>query len=352
MRWRKIWLIAIVFNVLLLFPSMDQTIHASSIKLFPGGQSVGISLETKGVMVVGFHATDQDSMDRAPAALAGLKIGDTLTRINGISVSSAADLSQVLKTEFREKSSVQLEVTRESKQMNVEVTPTVNKQGHPQLGLYVRNHTQGIGTVSYIDPNTGAFGALGHVVTDADTGKVVDMRIGTVQETQIDDIQKGIAGKPGGKIAVFTKNGLTLGIVKRNTPYGIFGTLNKIPPHSLFKEPLPVASHGEIREGKAEMLTVIHDNTIERFVIEIVRTKTEAPGGTVGMLIRITDPALIEKTGGIIQGMSGSPIVQNGKLIGAVTHVLVHDPTSGYALPIEEMIKQSGQKEIGKEQAA
>ncbi|MEW9500369.1 SpoIVB peptidase [Jeotgalibacillus marinus] len=342
MRWKKIWVIMII-NMLLLFPPMDESIHASSLKLIPGGQSIGISMETKGVMVVGFHSVNKSSADETPAAQAGLKVGDTLTKINGVPVSSATDLSQVLSQQLEKKELINVEIVREGAMKEVAVTPEINSEGHPQLGLYVRNQTQGIGTVSYIDPESGAFGALGHVVADADTKKPVDMRKGSVLQTQIDGIQRGISGKPGGKIAIFMSDDPILGTVTKNTAYGIFGTLQEVPNHALYKQPLVVAKHAEVKEGKAEMLTVIHDNTIERFEVEIVRAKTQAPGGTTGMLIRITDQALIDQTGGIIQGMSGSPIIQNGKLIGAVTHVLVHDPTSGYALPMEEMIKESDQ---------
>lgn len=338
--------------MLLLFPSMDETIHASSVKLIPGGQSIGISMETNGVMIVGFHSVDERSIDDTPASKAGLEVGDTLTKINGISVSTAADLSQVLEKQSKKKGSLQIEIEREGKMKKIAVKPSYNDQGQPQLGLYVRHHTQGIGTVSYIDPKSGAFGALGHVVADADTKKAVDMRKGSVLQTQIDGIQKGISGKPGGKIAIFSTNDPILGTVTRNSKFGIFGTLQEVPPHSLYKNALSVAKQEEIKEGKAEMLTVLHDSTIERFEIDIVRSKTQAPGGTTGMLIRITDKDLIEKTGGIIQGMSGSPIIQNGKLIGAVTHVLVHDPTSGYALTIEEMLKQSGQTFTSEKQAS
>ncbi|TDL34636.1 SpoIVB peptidase [Jeotgalibacillus sp. S-D1] len=348
MSWKKLVVVLSIY-MFLLFPSLDETIHASAVKLIPGGQSIGISMESNGVMIVGFHSVNEQKLEDTPASKAGLKVGDTLSKINGVTVSSAADLSQVLSQQSKNKASIKIEIEREGKIKQISVKPSYNEQGHPQLGLYVRHHTQGIGTVSYIDPQTGAFGALGHVVADADTQKAVDMRKGSVLQTQIDGIQKGISGKPGGKIAIFSTNDAILGTVSRNSEYGIFGKLQEVPEHSMYKKPLTVAKQDEITEGKAEMLTVLHDNTIERFQIEIVRAKTKAPGGTTGMLIRITDPDLLEQTGGIIQGMSGSPIIQKGKLVGAVTHVLVHDPTSGYALSIEEMLKQSGQSFKGKQ---
>ncbi|KIL45934.1 SpoIVB peptidase [Jeotgalibacillus campisalis] len=348
MKINKVLMILSI-NMLLLFPSMDGSIHASSVKLIPGGQSIGISLETNGVMIVGFHSVNETSIEDTPASKAGLEVGDTLKKINGVSVSTAADLSQVLSQQTKNNKTIQLEIERDEKVMKISVNPTFNEDGIPQLGLYVRHHTQGIGTVSYIDPQTGQFGALGHVVADAETKRAVNMRKGTVMQTHIDGIQKGISGKPGGKIAIFSTNDAILGSVSRNSQYGIFGKLQEIPAHELFKSPLTVAKQSEIQEGKAEMLTVLRDNTIEKFSIEIVRSKTQAPGGITGMLVRITDEKLIEKTGGIIQGMSGSPIIQNGKLVGAITHVLVHDPTSGYALTIEEMIKQSGHNTLQKQ---
>ncbi|WP_167578576.1 SpoIVB peptidase [Jeotgalibacillus proteolyticus] len=351
MSFKKI-LVILSINMLLLFPSMDETMHASSVKLIPGGQSIGISLETKGVMIVGFHSVNEPSVEDAPASKAGLEVGDTLTKINGVPVSTASDLSQVLSQQSKNSKTIQLEIEREGRVKQITVTPSYNAEGSPQLGLYVRHHTQGIGTVSYIDPDTGQFGALGHVVADADTKRAVEIRKGSVLQTHIDGIQKGISGKPGGKIAIFSKSDPILGSVTRNSQYGIFGKLQEVPSHALFQSPLTVAKQSEIIEGKAEMLTVLQDNTIERFGIEIVRAKTQAPGGITGMLIKITDKELIDQTGGIIQGMSGSPIIQNGKLVGAVTHVLVHDPTSGYALTIEEMVKQSGQTSIQQKQAS
>jgi stage IV sporulation protein B len=210
------------------------------------------------------------------------------------------------------------------------------------LGLYIRDSAAGVGTLTFYAPDQGVYGALGHVITDMDTQTPIVVGSGEILQSSVSSINKSQSGEPGEKRAHFLKEGRTLGSVERNTSFGIFGKMSQLPEHSFRSEPMSVAFAEEVKEGPAHILTVVDKQKVEKFDIEIVHVSKQSSPATKGMVIKITDPKLLERTGGIVQGMSGSPIIQNGKLVGAVTHVFVNDPSSGYGCFIEWMLQDAG----------
>ncbi|MNN09403.1 SpoIVB peptidase precursor [compost metagenome] len=223
------------------------------------------------------------------------------------------------------------------------MNPAYDKSdGAWRLGLYIRDSAAGVGTLTFYAPDQGVYGALGHVITDMNTQTPIVVGSGQILQSSVTSISKSESGEPGEKRAHFIKEGKTLGNIERNTPFGIFGKMEQNPEHSVYNEGIPVAFAEEVKEGPAEILTVVEGQRVERFKIEIVHVSRQNAPETKGLVIRITDPRLVEKTGGIVQGMSGSPIIQNGKLIGAVTHVFVNDPRSGYGCFIEWMLQDAG----------
>lgn len=211
-----------------------------------------------------------------------------------------------------------------------------------QIGLYIRDTAAGIGTMTFYEPNSKKYGALGHIISDMDTRKPVEINDGTIVKSKVTEIQKGENGVPGEKRANFDVNESELGNITKNTPFGIFGTLNGKVEKSKWNEPMPIALPNQVKEGPAKILTVIDGEKVEAFDVEIVNTVAQESPATKGLILKIVDDRLLEATGGIVQGMSGSPIIQDGKVIGAVTHVFVNDPTSGYGVHIEWMLNEAG----------
>ena len=203
------------------------------------------------------------------------------------------------------------------------------------MGLYIRDSAAGVGTLTFYDPVTKKYGALGHVISDVDTQKPIVVHDGHIVRSSVTSIEKGSNGDPGEKLANFSGNRDTLGTIEKNSSFGIFGTLkNTTLKNNIYDEKMPITLSTHVKEGPAKILTVVEGETVEQFDIEIVSSIPQKEPATKGMIIKVTDPKLIEATGGIVQGMSGSPIIQDGKLVGAVTHVFVNDPTSGYGCHI------------------
>ncbi len=288
--------------------------------LIPGGCTIGIKLDTQGLVVTGF-----DSQSSAEAA--GLRKGDVIIEVDGEAVHTVAALQQCLEAE-----PVVLTVLRGGKEAEFCVTPTMTESGG-RLGAYVRDSVAGIGTVTYYDPNTGAFGALGHGVNDTESAILMPVEVGVVVRSTVAQVEKGKTGKPGELKGVFHVDDI-LGEVDSNTSFGVFGRLTT----PVAGTPVPVASSEEAKVGKATILANVQDGTVQEYEVRIEKLFPQARETGRNLLIQITDPALLAATGGIVQGMSGSPILQNGKLIGAVTHVLVDDPTRGYGIFIENML--------------
>ncbi|HET7627489.1 MAG TPA: SpoIVB peptidase [Bacillales bacterium] len=326
------------------FPIKKTNVHVlPDLKVIPGGQSIGVKLNTVGVLVVGYHLVTTKSGEHSPAENAGIKIGDMITKINGHPIHELEDVAPFVKEAGKNDESLTLTLLRGDKKINKKVTPLKDRHDDAyQIGLYIRDSAAGIGTLTFYDPKTMVYGALGHVISDIDTKKPVIVNKGKIVGSTVTSIDKGSHGKPGEKIAHLTRSEEILGSVRENSPFGIFGKLKHDPNVALTHKPIPIGLSREVKEGPAKIYTVVDGNEVEAFDIKIVNSVPQKFPSTKGLVIKVTDPELLKKTGGIVQGMSGSPIIQNGKLIGAVTHVFVNDPTSGYGVHIEWMLDEAG----------
>ena len=300
-------------------------------RLIPGGDSIGVALLCEGVLVVG---TSDPGTVPSPARLAGIRSGDRITHVNGESVTGADEFSAMLSGG----APVTLTVCRDDAVREVRLTPATDASGASRIGAWVRDSTAGVGTLTFIDPETGAFGALGHPIQDADTGALLPAAQGRIFDSDIVGILPGAAGAPGELTGEFSAAGRALGTLTRNTACGIFG---QYAADYSDRCALPVAGRDEVIPGPAEILTTLDDGAPQAYEAEILRLY-DSGSASRSLMLRITDPALLAATGGIVQGMSGSPIIQDGKLVGAVTHVLVNDPTRGYGIFIENMLEAAG----------
>ena len=298
----------------------------------PGGQSVGIALETDGVVVVGL--SDLGGTIPSPARLAGLKAGDVIAAVDGVPLKTTAQLTERVSSG----EPMRLTVNRDGADRPLEVTPVRDANGNFRLGAWVRDSTAGIGTMTFYDPQNGGYGALGHAITDADTGTILPVRQGDLMESAVTAIQPGKKGEPGELIGRFTPESRVLGSILSNNSRGVYGRLDQPLRSELYPDGVPIMSSGEMRPGPAKLLTTLDDTGVHAYDCEIVRL-TGSPTSERGFVLRVTDPTLLSRTGGIVQGMSGSPILQGGRLAGAVTHVFVSDPTRGYGIFIENMLE-------------
>lgn len=316
----KRWISCAVCTVLLLLPVPLQ-IRAAEL-LIPVGRIIALQLRTDAVVVAAY-----DDVLGAAARDAGVKIGDEILQVNGKAITCAEDV----RTAIHGSTNISLTLRRGSKVSTVSVTPVQTEKG-PRLGVYLRQGISGIGTVTFYDPDTGRFGTLGHGVSDA-RGGLLQMTRGSVYEAEILSVKKGKSGEPGqlkGNAA-----DCIFGTILRNTPQGVFG----ITKWGWRGEPLPVAEFDQIAPGPAKIRCQVCDGGVQEYSVEIAKIYPEDRSDGRNFLLRVTDPELLEITGGIVQGMSGSPIIQDGKLVGAVTHVLVNDPTRGYGIFIENMLE-------------
>ncbi|WP_303872807.1 SpoIVB peptidase [Tepidanaerobacter acetatoxydans] len=325
------------FRLLGFIPLKKIKVHVlPETRVVPGGHSLGVKLRPNGVIVVGFASiTDENGLKHQPAQEAGIQIGDIIVMVNNQKIFQAEELAQIIDNQ----KSVILTVKRNDKIFDVNLNPVKNNFGLYQIGLWVRDITAGVGTLTFYDPKTGFYGALGHIISDADTGKIIEVGEGEIIRARVSSISPGKKNQPGEKRGVFINEDKIIGNIIANTPYGIFGKA-----YQSFENPyytsLPVATVSQVHEGHAKILTVVEDEKIQEYDIEIQKIiKQSSPNGK-GMIIKITDEELIAKTGGIIQGMSGSPIIQDGYIVGAVTHVFVNDPTKGYGIFIEWMLNE------------
>ena len=290
--------------------------------LIPGGEAVGLELLTDGVYVAGF------SEPVSPAKDAGVRIGDRIEQLDGKPVTTVEDIPGLL-DEAQEQ--VTLQVRRGAKRLQLSLTPQQFSDGR-RLGLQVRGSVAGIGTVTYYDPESGGFGALGHAVNDPG-GKKVPLRTGTVLPVTLEGIRKGETGAAGA-LTGSAADGRILGRIEQNLAQGVFGSLDEIPD----RDPLPVAELADLRQGPAMIRCTVDRDGLREYSIEITAVRPRDPNHR-SLQLRVTDPLLLQKTGGIVQGISGAPILQDGKLVGAVTHVLLDDPSRGYGIYIGDMLQ-------------
>ncbi|WP_066257462.1 SpoIVB peptidase [Neobacillus drentensis] len=312
-------------------------------RVIPGGQSIGVKLNTVGVLVVGHHLINTISGKKSPGEIAGIKIGDIITEINGNKIEKMTDVAPFVQAAGQEGKPLDMVISRESGKITTKLTPLKDKgENIYKLGLYIRDSAAGIGTMTFVHPQSKKYGALGHVISDMDTKQPIVVEDGQIVRSTVTSIEKGSNGDPGEKLARFSSDREIVGNIQKNSPFGIFGEMAKELKNGVMDKPLPIALSHQVKEGPAKILTVVNDDRVEEFDIEIVSTIPQKFPATKGMVIKVTDPKLLKKTGGIVQGMSGSPIIQDGKLIGAVTHVFVNDPTSGYGVHIEWMLNEAG----------
>lgn len=314
------------------------------VKVMVGGQSIGIFLRSEGVLVVSYTPIgDSMGYQYNPAAKAGILPGDVIVKINGRAVKNDKFLQDEIDTLGNKKIAINLEVKRGKRTVQISLSPLYCREtGRYRIGLFVRNSTAGMGTLTFYEPNTKKYGALGHMVTDVDTSRKIDLAEGQITNAVVQGVYPGKAGKPGEKVGYYRGRPELLGGITKNTSVGIFGKLQKPPDRFFYKDPLPVAMCYDIKEGPAQILTVLKGDNIDCFDIEIQKVILRNRADGKGLVIRVTDQKLISKTGGIVQGMSGSPIIQNGKFVGAVTHVFINDPKIGFGVPAEWMLREAG----------
>lgn len=323
------------------------------IRLVPGGQSIGVLLHAEGVMIVG-QSIVQDLKGNKfnPAREAGVQTGDVILKINGKPVNSDEQVAKIVNETGRKGSELNLLIKRKGEVFNKKVKPILcNETRRYRIGLYIRDSAAGVGTLTFYDPVTHKYGALGHIITDTDTNQPIDVGDGKIVRSSIQGIQAGKKGLPGEKIGMFIDDRDFAGNIEENTKLGIYGKINKVPA-GFTTTALPIALADQIKPGPAKILTVLEGEKVEEFSIEIKRIMPQNQPDSKGLIIEITDPRLLKRTGGIIQGMSGSPIIQNGKIAGAVTHVFINDPTRGYGCLIEWMLMEANNSKLKQREAS
>lgn len=322
-------------NLFNLLPVKDLTVNViPETTVVPLGKAIGMKLYTEGVLVVGMSEINGEK----PYEGSGIETGDKIVEIDNEEISNTDELIECVNRS--EGKVLEIKYISDNEEKIASIEPVKTSDNEYKLGLWVRDAAAGVGTLTFYEPSTGNFAALGHGINDVDTSELIDIASGELVTTNIIDIVKGVDGTPG-EIRGTVGTGKTLGIIEKNTAFGIYGKLSDdtTKTENLENE-MKVANRSEIETGKAEIMCELENGKVEYYEIEIKKLFKENNENNKSMLIEITDEELIEKTGGIIQGMSGAPIIQNGKFIGAVTHVLVNDSTVGYAVFADMMIKQ------------
>ena len=301
-------------------------------RLYPGGMLFGVRCATEGVLVAGLENV---SGSACPARDAGICAGDVIREADGQEVTSVRALADRFASDTDGRA-VSLTVLRNGTTETLSVTPVRAADGVMRAGIRLRDNAAGIGTVTFIDPETNLFGGLGHGICDADTGVLLPLSRGTTLGVDICEIVRGSAGAPGELRGCLTPK--RTGALAQNTECGVFGLFSDLPAGTA-AEPLPVGAPEEVHEGDAALICTLDDTGPKSYAIKIVRLTHDASSPTKNFVVEVTDPALLSKTGGIVQGMSGSPVIQDGKLIGAVTHVLVSDPARGFGIFLDNMTR-------------
>lgn len=307
-------------------------------RYFAGGETLGFSLQSNGVILIGGNYILSKNGIERPFENSGLKTGDIITHINGIEVNNVDDIAQVLSTCNGEK--VKLSVKRNGELSEIFIEPALDRITNTyKLGLWIKEDAVGIGTLTFVNATTKRFGSLGHSINDSETNECIDVSGGNIYESKILGIKKGKSGKAGELIGTFSRENV-IGSVDKNCEYGVYGFVDNVENFIVDKTSIDIGGRLSAKPGKAQILSCLDGETIETYDIEIIKTNFQSSCNEKSMVIRVTDKDLIEKTGGIVQGMSGSPIIQNGKLIGAVTHVFVNDATKGFGIYIDWMLEQ------------
>ena len=321
-------------NLLDKIPLKEISVNViPKVNVIPLGNAIGLKLYTEGVLIVGMSEIE----GKRPYEFSGIKEGDRIISIDNKKIETTEDLIETVNSSKGKE--VSIKYVRENSEEVTNITPVQTKQDEYKLGLWVRDAAAGVGTASFYIPSTGMFASLGHGITDIDTGDLITISNGELVSTNIVSIQKGEKGKPG-EIKGSIEGSSKIGEVYKNTSFGIFGKVSNKNSLKVTESEMEILNRDEIKKGKAQIICELEDGKKEHYDIEIQRIYTANNKDNKSMLIKITDERLLERTGGIIQGMSGSPIIQNGKFVGAVTHVLVNDPTTGYGVFADMMLKQ------------
>ncbi|MGL5149970.1 MAG: SpoIVB peptidase [Clostridium sp.] len=316
-----------------------QVLKVPNLEVIPGGVPVGVRIASNGVLVVGFSdiALENERIE-APAKIADIRVGDVILKYNDENVKNSKDLVKRVKNSKNDKAILQ--INRDGDVLNKEISLIKENGSEYKLGLWVRDSMAGVGTMTFYDEKSGRFGALGHPITDSDTNKTFGMKNGELFDSSIISVKRGEKGNPGELKGIFMNENTPIGSIAKNTECGIFGTVKE--GYNTNAKAYKVGFRDEIKEGKATILTTVDESGPTEYEIEISKLLQQEVSGPKSMVIKVTDPRLLEKTGGIVQGMSGSPIIQNGKIVGAVTHVLINKPDTGYGIYIEWMLQDAG----------
>jgi len=320
-----------------------------NVRLVPGGHSIGVLLRTEGVMVIGYSPILNEKNEPCfPAKDADIVIGDLIVDINGYKIITDDQVRDIIKS-YGPTDKVNITVKRNNKLFKRTLQPRYcNDTKSYRIGLFIRDNAGGVGTLTFYDPGSKKYGALGHIITDSQTNQPLKIRQGKIMNASVEDIQKAKKGIPGEKVGIFMEN--DLGNIEKNEDCGIYGSINASITNPVYPQGLSIAYANQIKTGKAEILTVVQGQEINKYEIEIEKIMYGRQDGK-NMIIKITDENLLKQTGGIIQGMSGSPIIQDNRIVGAVTHVFINDPQRGYGVFIENMLQEAGllypQKTLG-----
>ena len=316
--------------LLLLYIMFPLNVFAYSDYILAGGQNIGIQLNSNGVLIVGTYKIGNED----PVSDANLLIGDKIVAIDGDEINSINEMLEALKK--IDSNEIEISFIRNDKRMHTKLKLIIDSDEVYKTGLYVKDSINGVGTLTFIDPNTKLYGALGHEIIEKSTGKRLEIKDGKIYSSIVTGINPSNNGNPGEKNAKYNTDDI-YGNIKENSSSGIFGVYtDKLPDTKLYK----VANKKDIKLGKASILTVITDNKVEEFSINILKIN-ETDNVTKNILFEVTDKKLLDSSGGIVQGMSGSPIIQNNKIIGAITHVVVDDTTKGYGIFITNMLEEA-----------
>lgn len=323
----------------ILLKSVDVSVLPKT-TVIPVGNIAGVKLYTSGVLVVGMSEIEgSDNKKYKPYENSGIEEGDTIIKINETEISSTEELIETVN--LSQGNDIQIKFIHDEETKECSITPVETSSHEYKLGLWVRDSAAGVGTVTFYEPSTKTFGALGHGITDIDTNELINIASGEFITTRVINITKGESGEPG-KIQGTIENQQNIGTISKNSKFGIYGNVYNLSSLNIdTSKEMEVASRDEIQTGKATILCSLDNQKPQEYEIEIQKIYKENNYDNKSMQIKVTDERLLEKTGGIIQGMSGSPIIQNGKFIGAVTHVLVNNPQEGYAVFGDIMLKQA-----------
>ena len=331
----------IQFKILDLIPIKSHKLKViGQDKLYVGGAAIGLVLKTDGVLVVGSSPISTPNGEYDALLNSDLKVGDTILKIEDQTVDGVSSISEIINKDENKNKELSVVLKRNNRELTTRLKPCYDVKGETyKLGVWVRDDATGVGTLTYVD-GSNRFGALGHPICDSDTKSQIDLKSGKVYNCSILGYEKGVSGNPGELHGLFMQGKNEQGVVEKNNSYGIFGNLKEDNILVESCKEMEIGGRLSVKPGKAQIRCCLDGTKIETFDIEIIKTNYQSYSNDKSMVIRVVDDDLIARTGGIVQGMSGSPIIQNGKIVGAVTHVFINDPTKGFGVYLDWMLNQ------------